>query len=112
MVRGQSLQRMNSRTTEPMQPSAPDVIEQPVASPVVACSELLDGWTIETKWVGIGTCGAGRNKVLCRGNWGVIGGTGHFNILFPSGWVEDTPRFATEIEAMMWIINKTKPSNA
>jgi len=32
---------MNSRTTEPMRPSAPDVIGQPVALPVVACSEFV-----------------------------------------------------------------------
>lgn len=77
----------------------------------VGISDLLDGWTLETKWVGIGQCGAGQNRVLCRGNWGVIGGTGHFTILHPDGWVNEKPVFKTELEAMLWVMSKTKPSN-
>ena len=93
-------------TQQPKTPAATRDDQQRLAP-----AGLLDGWTIETKWVGIGQCGAGQNRVLCRGNWGVIGGTGSFRILHPDGWVNDTPTFKTELEAMLWVMGKAKPSN-
>jgi hypothetical protein len=76
-----------------------------------ASSVLLDGWSLETVSCGIGMCGSGMNKVLMRGNWGVIGGTGKYKLLHPSGWIEDSPSFKTELEAMLWVMGKSKPSN-
>ena len=77
----------------------------------VGSSAVLDGWSLETKSCGIGTCCSGMNKVLMRGNWGVIGCTGKYQLLHPSGWIEDSPSFKTELEAMLWVMGKSKPSN-
>lgn len=49
--------------------------------------------------------------VLSRGKWGVVGGTGHYRILRPYGWVNDKPVFETELEAMLYVLGKEKPSN-
>jgi hypothetical protein len=75
----------------------------------VGCSAVLDGWSLQRRPYGVGQTRGGTGDVLCYGKWGVIGGTGHYNVLFPSGWIEDRPKFKTEIEAMLWVMNKTKP---
>jgi len=69
-------------------------------------SDFLAGWSVEEKRYGIGTCVGCSGSVLCFGNWGVVGHTGHYEILFPSGWVEDHPVFKTELEAMLWVSNR------
>lgn len=70
---------------------------------------LLEGWSVQHRSYGVGTCFGGSGDVLCYGKWGVIGGTGRYKILFPSGWIEERPKFKTELEAMLWVIAKTKP---
>jgi hypothetical protein len=83
------------------------------ALPESSCSALLEGWSVQRRSYGVGTCGGGSGDVLCYGKWGVIGGTGRYKILFPSGWIEDRPKFKTELEAMLWVMakGKLKPSN-
>lgn len=78
-----------------------------------AAPALLDGWSVERRSYGVGTCFGGSGDVLCYGKWGVIGGTGRYKILHPTGWIEDSPKFKTEIEAMLWVKSqgKPKPSN-
>ena len=66
----------------------------------------LAEWTVEDRPYGIGTCMGGRGPVLCKGKWGVVGSTGQYRILFPTGWIEDKPMFQTEIEAMNWVDQK------
>lgn len=70
--------------------------------------EILEGWVVELRSYGIGTCMGGRGQVLCRGKWGVIGATGNYRILHPNGWIEETPRFDTEVEAMLWVMERRK----
>jgi hypothetical protein len=77
----------------------------------VGSSELLDGWAMERKWYGVGRCFSRCGPVLSRGKWGVVGDTGCYRILHPDGWVNDTPTFPTELEAMRYVMNKEKPSN-
>jgi hypothetical protein len=74
---------------------------------------LLEGWSVQHRSYGVGTCFGGSGDVLCYGKWGVIGGTGRYKILFPSGWIEERPKFKTELEAMLWVKSqgKPKPSN-
>ena len=85
----------------------------PESEPPVRISALLEGWSVERRSYGVGTCFGGSGDVLCYGKWGVIGGTGRYKILFPSGWIEERPKFKTELEAMLWVMakGKLKPSN-
>ncbi len=78
-----------------------------------AAPTLLEGWSVERRSYGVGQCFGGTGNVLCYGKWGVIGGTGRYRILHPSGWIEDSPKFTTELEAMLWVkaYGKPKPSN-
>jgi len=78
-----------------------------------ASATLLEGWSVQRRSYGVGTCFGGSGDVLCYGKWGVIGGTGRYKILFPSGWIEERPKFKTELEAMLWVMakGKLKPSN-
>jgi len=70
--------------------------------------ELLEGWSVERRSYGVGTCFGGSGDVLCFGKWGVIGGTGSYKILHPTGWIEERPKFKTELEAMLWVMAKGK----
>lgn len=73
---------------------------------------LLADWTLAVRNWGQGTCCGCHGTVLTYGKWGVIGRTGHYRIIFPSGWEEDNPTFKTELEAMLWVMQqrKTKPA--
>lgn len=81
---------------------------QPVGS--AANVSILDGWRHErAMWYGVGTCFGAHGPVLAFGKWGVVGQTGKYRVLHPNGWLEETPTFKTELEAMLWVIAKTKP---
>lgn len=81
------------------------------AMPGIGSSELLADWTLAVRNWGQGTCCGCHGTVLTYGKWGVIGRTGYYRIIFPSGWEEDHPTFKTELEAMLWVMQqrKTKP---
>lgn len=73
------------------------------AQPEFSAAGLLEGWSVQRRSYGVGTCFGGSGDVLCYGKWGVIGCTGHYKILHPTGWIEDSPKFKTELEAMLWV---------
>lgn len=92
--------------------SKTDVTDEPETPPAVRCSDLLAGWSVQRRSYGIGETRGGTGDVLSFGKWGVVGGTGSYHILFPHGWIEDRPKFKTEIEAMLWVKAKTEPKPA
>ena len=70
--------------------------------------DWLSKWKLEQRGYGMGQYGWGSNLVLSYGKWSVVGSTGYFRIVHPTGWREDKPVFETEIEAMQWVMKKGK----
>lgn len=67
---------------------------------------FLDGWELDRRWYGYGDCFSTNGLALWHGKWGVTGSAGSYRVIRPNGWLEETPMFPTELEAMLWVLKQ------